>query len=158
MKRKTHIATIPVILVLVLTLLASCGKSGSGIFGTSSYTCNTCGGDGTIECPTCVGRGRDICGSCDGKGTCTHGCDDGVFIRYIDCDICDNGIIVNPFTWQKFSCGKCDGLGIIREAKKCGYCKGTNKCSQCDGSGLTWNARVCQDCTGSGKIDCPDCD
>jgi len=133
----------------------------------SSYTCDNCGGDGTIECPECNGTGNITaeCPECYGSGmmecptcrgeqtvfdTCRHcngtGKDpDGqldIFGEVADCPICKGEGKVEQdcpdCSTGKVICNVCGGDGFIRE-----------RCDRCDGRGRI----TCRDCNGEGYID-----
>ena len=135
------------LLICTITLcLSSCQK------------CEICNGNKKIECTECLGHGKEVCDSCDGKGDCTNSeCWNGRVSEGEDCTYCESGWIINPITWQQFTCGYCNGQGFEIVEKECWLCDGSGKCFSCDGSGLKEDAKTCTRCEGIGEIDCSKC-
>ena len=107
-------------------------------------SCITCEGTGMINCNQCLDQRCDKCLS--GYIACDE-CD-GIGYSLEICSICDGkGYIINPITWEKFSC---ETLVEI----DCSSCEdGDNKCWTCGGDELIGSC-VCND---DRKIPCPDC-
>ena len=79
----------------------------------SSYGCENCGGEGSIECRDCDGSGSLNCGYCDGNGT------------EIETDEEEGEI--------ETDCSECRGSGT----ETCNNCdgQGWETCNNCDGQG-----------------------
>lgn len=124
--------------------------------------CYTCYNSRTITCEDCRGKGKTLCNLCyDNKylGKCFFCEGTGKEEDFVKCSSCNgDGIIINPFTWQQFTCNPCDGIGYVYVYEECDYCtKGDGLCISCKGTGLAKNAKKCVSCSGSGETTCPDC-
>ena len=134
-----------VISCLMMSVLAAC-------------SCQQCKGTGEIDCVACQ-EGRNLCETCRGVGGAVTHCEkcdgDGYTIDW--CSKCNkSGVIINPFTWEKFTCWECNGKLLVEN--KCDKCEGTGSlnfktCIACDGDKYI----ECSECNGEGAITCPGC-
>ena len=168
-----------VVLTMLLSLCACGNKVCSECNGAKTVVCSLCSGSGRVECPeeacedgvtgfsctNCGGREEIVvCSKCDGEQKETR-----------TCETCGgDGIVVNPFTWEKFKCGNCNGLGqAVYTCSRCGgyglicnYCRSNAfnypteqfhpyyiECETCDGTGTI----ICDGCLGAKEIPCQTC-
>lgn len=101
-------------------------------------SCDTCGGNGTLECEDCGGNGEYECGECDGRGE-------------IRCEECGGD--------GDYECSECEGSGL----NECGECEGSGEeeCDNCGGDGIfdgVDGEEKCEECSGSGRKVCSACD
>ena len=165
----------------VKTYCSGTGHSGTSCPGTTttSRTCTTCSGKGTVEktttltcgscggdggyytestCSKCGGSGSITssvtCRSCGGAGGTTTTCSScgGSGQSSGTCYSCQGTGLRPPELKPGTTCGNCGGSGI--DYSMCKYCSGrgtqTVKCSSCGGSGTKTTTSSCSSCGGSG--------
>lgn len=160
---------IAIVLLAALLCFSFCG---CGVCtecnGEKTVLCASCDGKGEVKCPekNCndgsTGYSCTNCGGREGVSKCLL-CDySGKETR--TCETCGgDGVIINPFTWESFSCNTCDGLG--QAVYDCDNCKGYGLiCSYCRFNSKNYPTedyhpylKECAFCSGKGTVRCDDC-